>query len=96
MKKFEWESEIERKKQKFYLVSFALAASIHIFISFFGLGTEKSSEFHVISSFLFYAIVFYLGLQKKFWAEFIIKFFVWLNVFLLFVIAAVKILELLL
>lgn len=86
MHEFNRENKNKRRRQKFYLIAFAFAASIHLFMNFFGLGAEKFSGFRMICSVLFFTVVFYFGVRRKFWAEIIIKPFVWLNIFLLLLI----------
>ncbi|WKA56538.1 hypothetical protein [Planococcus shixiaomingii] len=78
------------KKYKLYLIAFVAAALIHTLVDFFGLGFTKVTGFRLIGSVLFYVVIFYFGLRRKLWAEFIIKFFIWLNVLILLLIIIVK------
>ena len=93
---YEFKDEFERKEKNFkiYLFLFAITVLINTFIDFFDLGIEKVSEYRVVISLLIYGVIYYFGLCRKLWAEFIIKFFVWLNIILLFIIITVKVLGL--
>ncbi|PSL36213.1 hypothetical protein B0H99_10734 [Planomicrobium soli] len=86
MHTFQQESETERKKRKFYLSAFILIVAIYTFIDFFDLGSEKVPGFRIMVSLLFNAVIFYLALRRKFWAEVMVKVVVWLNIFLLLLI----------
>ncbi|MDN7242225.1 hypothetical protein QWY14_10470 [Planococcus sp. N028] len=94
MHEFQRESETKRKKRKFYLSAFILIVAIYTVMDIFDSGIESVSRFRIISSLLFNAVVFYLALRRKFWAEFIVKMMVWMNVFLLLLIITVTILGL--
>ena len=84
----------KKKNYKIYLFLFAITVLINLFIDFFDLGIEKVSGFRVVISLLIYSVILYFGLRRKLWAEVMIKFFVWLNIILLFTIITVKILGL--
>ncbi|OKL37536.1 hypothetical protein BLL40_04300 [Domibacillus mangrovi] len=94
MYEFKYESKKKEKKYKIYLFVFIITVLINTFIDIFNLGIEKISGFRIASSLLFYGIILYFGLHRKFWAEFMIRFFVWVNIILLFIIITVKILRL--
>jgi len=94
MYEFKYESERKEKKYKLYLFLFIITVLINTFIDIFDLGIEKVSGFRIVSSLLFYGIILYFGLRRKLWADFMIKFFVWLNIILLFIIITVKVLGL--
>jgi hypothetical protein len=89
---YEFKEESERKEKiiKIYLFLFAVTALINTVIDFFGLGTEKVSGYRIVISLSVYAFILYLGLRRKLWAVVMIKFFVWLNIILLFIILTVK------
>jgi hypothetical protein len=93
---YEFRQEAEKKeiKSKVYLYLFAIAVVLNTIIDFLGFGTEKISDLRVIFSLLCYGVIFYFGLQRKLWAQLMIKFIVWLNVFLLVIIIVVKVLSL--
>lgn len=93
---YEFKHEFERREKiyKIYLILFVITVLINIFINFFDFGIGKFSETRVVISLLFWGIIFYFGLCRKIWAEVMIKFFVWLNIILLFMIIIVKILGL--
>ncbi|MEY2196839.1 hypothetical protein AB7942_29620 [Neobacillus sp. BF23-41] len=88
------ESESKEKKYKIYLFLFIISVLINTFIDIFGLAIEKVSVFRIVISLIFYVVILYFGLRGKFWAEVMIKFFVWLNIILLFLIITVKMLGL--
>ena len=94
MYEFKHESERKEKIFKVYLFLFTITVLIYTFIDFFDLGIEKKSEFRVVISLLIYRVILYFGLRRKLWAEVMIKFFVWLNIILLFIIITVKVLGL--
>jgi hypothetical protein len=94
MYEFKYESERKEKKYKLYLFLFIITVLINTFIDIFDLEIEKVSGFRIVSSLLFFGIILYFGLRRKLWAEFMIKFFVWLNIILLFIIITVKVLGL--
>ncbi|MBT2730812.1 hypothetical protein J7E63_28800 [Bacillus sp. ISL-75] len=94
MYEFKDKSEKKRKKYKIYLFLYIISVLINTFIDIFDLGFEKVSGVRIVISLLFYGVVLYFGLRRKFWAEVMIKFFVWLNIILLFFIITVKILGL--
>lgn len=94
MYEFKYESERKEKKYKIYLILFIITILINTFIDFFNMGIEKVSGFRIASGLIFYGIILYFGLRRKLWAEVMIKFFVWLNIILLFIIITVKILGL--
>ncbi|TWD93492.1 hypothetical protein FB550_115136 [Neobacillus bataviensis] len=93
---YEFKDEIERKEKKYkiYLYLFIISVLINTFIDIFDLGIEKVSGVRIVISLLFFGVILYFGLLRKFWAEVMIKFFVWLNIILLFLIIIVKILGL--
>ncbi|MEH7549722.1 MULTISPECIES: hypothetical protein [Bacillaceae] len=94
---YEFKDEFERKEKKYkiYLYLFIISVLINTFIDiFFDLGIEKVSGVRIVISLLFFGVILYFGLRRKFWAEVMIKFFVWLNIILLFLIITVKILGL--
>ncbi|MEH7304134.1 hypothetical protein SAMN05444673_3925 [Bacillus sp. OV166] len=93
---YEFKDEFERKEKKYkiYLYLFIISVLINTFIDIFDLGIEKVSGVRIVISLLFYGVILYFGLRRKFWAEVMIKFFVWLNIILLFLIITVKILGL--
>ncbi|SNT56862.1 hypothetical protein SAMN05444672_15622 [Bacillus sp. OK838] len=90
---YEFKEEFDRKEKKYkiYLFLFIISVLINTFIDIFDLGIEKVSGVRIVISLLIYSVIFYLGLRRKFWAELIIKFFVCLNIILLFLIITVKI-----
>jgi len=94
MYEFKYESERKELKHKIYLFLFIITVLINTFIDIFDLGIEKVSGFRIIISLLIYGIILYFGLRRKLWAEFMIKFFVWLNIILLLIIFTVKFLGL--
>ncbi|CAH0266679.1 hypothetical protein SRABI133_03545 [Peribacillus simplex] len=94
MYEFKDESQRKEKKFKIYIFLFPMSVLINTFIDFFDLGIEKVSEFRVVLSLFFYGVILYFGLRRKFWAEVMIKFFVWLNIILLLIIITVKVLGL--
>ena len=93
---YEFKDEFERKEKKYkiYLYLFIISVLINTFIDIFDLGIEKVSGVSIVISLLFFGVILYFGLRRKFWAEVMIKFFVWLNIILLFLIITVKILGL--
>jgi hypothetical protein len=93
---YEFKDESERKETKFkiYLVLFVISVLINTFIDFFRLGIEEISKYRIVFSLLIYVVIFYFGLRRKLWAEFIIKIMVWLNIILLFIIIVVSVLGL--
>ncbi|SFA99673.1 MULTISPECIES: hypothetical protein [unclassified Bacillus (in: firmicutes)] len=93
---YEFKDEFERKEKKFkiYIFLFVISVLIHTFIDVFDLGIEKVSGVGLVISLLFFCVILYFGLRRKLWAEVMIKFFVWLNIILLFLIITVKILGL--
>ncbi|MGE1166558.1 hypothetical protein ACQJ0Y_25755 [Peribacillus simplex] len=93
---YEFKEEFDRKEKKYkiYLFLFIISVLINTFIDIFDLGIEKVSGVRIVISLLIYSVIFYFGLRRKFWAELMIKFFVWLNIILLFLIITVKILGL--
>ncbi|MDF9759500.1 hypothetical protein OKW24_001273 [Peribacillus simplex] len=93
---YEFKEEFDRKEKiyKIYLFLFIISVLINTFIDIFDLGIEKVSGVRIVISLLIYSVIFYFGLRRKFWAELMIKFFVWLNIILLFLIITVKILGL--
>ncbi|MGG4386285.1 hypothetical protein ABEX08_30250 [Priestia megaterium] len=94
MYKFKDEFERKEKKFKIYIFLFVISVLINTFIDIFDLGIEKVSGVGIVISLLFFGVILYFGLRRKFWAEVMIKFFVWLNIILLFLIITVKILGL--
>lgn len=94
MYEFKEESERKEKKFKIYLRLFVISVLINAVIDFFDLGIEEVSKFRVVISLLIYGVILYFGLRRKFWAEVIIKFIVWLNIILLLIIITVKVLGL--
>ncbi|SMQ78126.1 hypothetical protein SAMN05444673_3254 [Bacillus sp. OV166] len=88
---YEFKDEFERKEKKFktYIFLFVISVLINSFIDFNDLGIKRE-----VYSLLFFCVILYFGLRRKLWAEFIIKFFVWLNIILLFLIIIVKVLGL--
>jgi hypothetical protein len=88
---YEFIDEFERKEKKFkrYIFLFVISVLINSFIDFDDLGIKRE-----VYSLLFFCVILYFGLRRKLWAEFIIKFFVWLNIILLFLIIIVKVLGL--
>lgn len=91
---FKEESERREKRYKAYLFVFIITVLISTFIDLFDLGIEKVSMHRIVISLLVYSIIFYFALRRKLWANLIIKFFVWLNIFIFFLIFTVKILGL--
>lgn len=94
MYEFKYESERKEIKYKIYLFLFIITVLINTFIDIFDLGIEKVPGIRIVISLLIYGIILYFGLRKKLWAEVMIKFFVWLNIILLFIIITVKFLGL--
>jgi hypothetical protein len=94
MYEFKEEFDKKEKKYKIYLFLFIISVLINTFIDIFDLGIEKVSGVRIVISLLIYSVILYFGLRGKFWAELKIKFFVWLNIILLFLIITVKILGL--
>ncbi|MGF6949856.1 hypothetical protein QF028_002361 [Neobacillus sp. B4I6] len=94
MYEFKEEFDKKEKKYKIYLFLFIISVLINTFIDIFDLGIEKVSGVRIVISLLIYSVILYFGLRRKFWAELMIKFFVWLNIILLFLIITVKILGL--
>ncbi len=88
---YEFKDESVRKEKKFktYIFLFVISVLINTFIDFDDLGIKRE-----VYSLLFFCVILYFGLRRKFWAEVIIKFFVWLNIILLFLIIIVKVLGL--
>jgi len=88
---YEFKDEFERKEKKFkiYIFLFVISVLINTFIDFDDLGIKRE-----VYSLLFFCFILYFGLRRKLWAEVIIKFFVWLNIILLFLIIIVKVLGL--
>jgi hypothetical protein len=93
MYEFKVESKRKENRNKIYLCVFIIAVIINTFIDFLDFGIEKVSLLRKITSLLLYGIILYFGLQRKIWAEFLIKFLVWLNIILLIIIITVKIFE---
>jgi hypothetical protein len=90
MYEFKEEFDKKEKKYKIYLFLFIISVLINTFIDIFDLGIEKVSGVRIVISLLIYSVILYFGLRRKFWAELMIKFFVWLNI--IFLIITVKIL----
>ncbi|MGE7762901.1 hypothetical protein [Peribacillus sp. NPDC097895] len=93
---YEFKDEFERKEKniRYTYIYFIFAVLINTFIDIFDLGIEKVSGVRIVISLLFFGVILYFGLRRKFWAEVMIKFSVWLNIILLFLIITVKILGL--
>ena len=94
MYEFQEESERIERRYKAYLFVFIITVLINTFIDLFDLGIEKVSIYRTVISLLVYSIIFYFALRRKLWANLMIKFFVWLNIFIFFLFVTVKILEL--
>ncbi|PGY07783.1 hypothetical protein [Bacillus sp. AFS031507] len=94
MYEFKDESERKEKKIRYTYFLFIISVLINTFIDIFDLAIEKVSEVRIVISLIFYGVILYFGLRRKFWAEVMIKFFVWLNIILLVLIITVKILGL--
>jgi hypothetical protein len=94
MYEFKEESESKEKRYRAYLFVFIITVLINTFIDLFDLGIEKVSMYRIVIGLLVYSIIFYFALRRKLWANFMIKFFVWLNIFLFLLIVTVKILVL--
>ncbi len=89
---YETNGESQRKERKFkvYLFLFVISVLINTFIDFFGLGIEEVSKYRIVFNLLIYGVIFYFGLRRKLWSEFIIKIMVWLNIILLLIIIVVS------
>lgn len=94
MYEFQEESERIERRYKAYLFVFIITVLINTFIDLFDLGIEKVSIYRTVISLLVYSIIFYFALRRKLWANLMIKFFVWLNIFIFFLFVTVKILGL--
>ncbi|MFP5109033.1 hypothetical protein ACSU6B_20060 [Neobacillus sp. C211] len=93
---YEFKEEFDKKEKKYqiFLFLFIISVLINTFIDIFDLGIEKVSRVRIVISLLIYSVILYFGLRRKFWAELMIKFFVWLNIILFLLIITVKILGL--
>ncbi len=93
---YELKEESERKEKRYraYLFLFIITVLINTFIDLFDLGIEKVPTYRIVISLLVYSIIFYFALRRKLWANLMIKFFVWLNIFIFLLIVTVKILGL--
>ena len=82
MYEFKEESERKEKKYKAYLFVFIITVLTNTVIDLFDLGIEKVSMYRIVINLLVYSIIFYFALRRKLWANLMIKFFVWLNIFI--------------
>jgi hypothetical protein len=94
MYEFKEESGRKEKRYKAYLFVFIITVLINTFIDLFDLGIEKVSMYRIVISLLVYFIIVYFALRRKLWANLMIKFFVWLNIFIFLLIVTVNILGL--
>jgi hypothetical protein len=82
---YEFRDELE-KKFKLYLLLFIISSLISVSLEIVDFWIGKSSGLRIVTSLLFYSLVFYFGLRRKSWAEWIIQFTVWMNIILLLLI----------
>lgn len=94
MYEFKHESQKKERKFKLYLFLFIISVLVNVcldFFDFFGIG--KTSGFNIVVNLLISATILYFGLRRKLWAEWFIKFLVWMNIIFLIIVTLVKILE---
>lgn len=92
---YEFRHEFEKKEKKFklYLLLFIISSLIYLSLIFMDFWIGKISGLRFVVSLLFYVLVLYFGLRRKLWAEWFIKFLVWMNIICLIIVILVKILE---
>ncbi|WP_409304957.1 hypothetical protein [Peribacillus sp. SCS-155] len=81
MYQFEKEAQRKEKTYKIYVVLFVISALINVILMF-----TNDSILRGVVSLLLFSIILYHGLKKKDWAELIVKFVVWIHIFLLLII----------
>lgn len=84
---YEFKHEAQRREKifKVYLVLFFLTALANLYSLFIDYGVDTISQVRAITSLLFYIIVFYFGIRRNKRAEILIKFVVWINIFVLLI-----------
>ena len=89
---YEFQHERERKEKIFktYLIVFSLIA-ISSFI--YGLWEETNSLAGTIVNFIFALLIYILALKGKTWPVFILKFYVWMHIISVILMAAVYIFD---
>lgn len=81
MYQFQHERQRKEKIYKVYVILFIISVLINA-VSLF----VNGSIFRGILCLLFFSIVYHYGLRKNVWAVLIVKFIVWIHIFLLFII----------
>ncbi|UTT41597.1 hypothetical protein [Exiguobacterium aurantiacum] len=76
----------QQRTKKRYLYAFLLLALFNTVLHAYDTGSVASSPFQLVGGLVFYTTLLYFGLKEIRWAEIAIKFVVWLNVIVLFII----------
>lgn len=76
----------QQRKKKRYLYAFFFLALINTVQHVYDMNSDITSLYRLVGGVIFYASLIYFGLREKKWAEIAIKFVVWLNVIVLFII----------
>lgn len=93
MYEFKHESQKKERKFKLYFFLFIISVLVNVYLDFFDFGIRKTSGFNIVANLLISATILYFGLRRKLWAEWFIKFLVWINVIFLIIVILVKIFE---
>lgn len=93
MYEFKHESEKKERKFKLYLILFILSRLVHVCLDFFDFGIGKTFGMRIVGNLLFSVTILYFGLHKKAWAEWLIKFLVWVDIILLILAVLVMVLK---
>jgi hypothetical protein len=85
---YQSQQEIQKKEKQYkvYVILFILFTLINVILYI-----VEGSIIRGIVTLLVFAIVVYFGLQKKFWAEVLIKFMVWIYVIIIIIILLIVI-----